>query len=394
MKRLQTTIGLAGMSLAMLATLAQAQDGRAPRIYVSSGLGSSVASSYVEPSVSLSEDAYVFAISVDVDRNVRILHPEFPGLAVKMNATRDLHLPKFFTGYGERDREMNARRGGYVSSYYNGYDAGYSDSRGTVIALASRRPFDFDVVTTNGDWNLETVRRLVSGRDPQSAASVLAQRLGAHGEEIGWDVYRFAGESRTYSTLYNTGAYQCSPYYGALGYSRGLSQFRTAQLRRAGYRVTFIGIDACGEPRYAVQSRNLVSNPGQRPPARGAFPRPTTPTQQVPRNPARTRPRASEPAEPSPSGRPTRRYAEPAQVAPRNVPSRERERNPAATGRRPQAARGSFPERARVVPSEPRPRAAEPARRPAPTARTERPARSRPAARGALPRESRARPVD
>lgn len=380
--RLLTTLGLAGISLASLTGDAGAQDERAPRIRVSRAMGS-VASSYVEPSIGLSEDAYVLAISVDVDRNIRILHPEYPGIAVKMNSSRDLYLPRFFTGYGGRERGMNARSGGYVSSYYDGFDAGYSDTRGTVIALASRRPFNFDAITTNGDWNLAAVSRLIAGRDPRSAASALADRLGARGEEIGSGVYRFAGESRTYATLYNTTSYRCNPYYGALGYSRGISLFRAAQLRRAGYQVTFIGIDACGEPRYAVHSRGLAENPGRRPPAVGAFPRPRTPAQR-PRNPATGRTRTDDST--SASGRPTRGYTEPERVTQKFFPSPDRtaernraanaraaernrvgnprtternpvtstrnaERNPAANTQRRPAASGAFPTRARATPS-------------------------------------------
>lgn len=376
MARVLTTLGLAGISLPSLALNAGAQDERAPRIRVSAAMGS-VASSYVEPSISLSEDAYVLAISVDVDRNVRVLHPEYPGIAVKMNSSRDLYLPRFFTGYGERERGMNARSGGYVSSYYDGYDAGYSDTRGTVIALASRRPFNFDAITTNGDWNLAALSRLISGRDPLSAAAALADRLGARGEEIGSDVYRFAGESRSYSTLYNTSSYRCNPYYGSFGYSRGISIFRAAQLRRAGYVVTFAGIDACGEPRYAVHSRGLAVNPGRRPPANGAFPRPRTPAPAPrPRNPAGGRPRTDDSTRTS--GRPTRRYTEPQPVTPRPFPppdrisernraantrrpdrnpsanARSADRNPAANTQRRPAASGAFPNRARATPSQQR----------------------------------------
>jgi len=374
--RLLTTLGLAGISLASLTVDAGAQDERAPRIRVSAAMGS-VASSYVEPSISLSEDAYVLAISVDVDRNIRVLHPEYPGIAVKMNSSRDLYLPRFFTGYGERERGMSARNGGYASSYYDGFDAGYSDTRGTVIALASRRPFDFDAITTNGDWNLAAVSRLIAGRDPRSAASALADRLGARGEEIGSGVYRFAGESRTYATLYNTTSYRCNPYYGSFGYSRGISLFRAAQLRRAGYLVTFAGIDACGEPRYAVHSRGLAENQGRRPPAVGAFPRPRTPAPaQRPRNPASGRTRTDDST--SASGRPTRRYTEPERVTQRLFPSPDRtaernrpantrtaernpatsartaERNPAANTQRRPAASGAFPTRARATPSQQR----------------------------------------
>lgn len=400
--RLCSAFGLVLISSQTLATGAQAQDRRAPGIRVTTPLGSSVVSGYVEPAISLTEDAYVFAISVDVNNNIQVLHPEFPGISVKMASERDLSLPSFFAGHAGRQQAMGANRG-YVSSYYDGYDPGYSDTRGTVIALASRRAFDLTAVTSGGDWDLIELRRLVGGRDPQSAASALARELGIRGEPIGRDVYRFVGAARSYSSYYGgaynpyygSGYYDCGPYQGSLRNYRGggISFLQANELRRAGYRVDLVGVGACGEPRFAVNTE-VAPTRGQRPPAKGAFPRPSTRGQQVPRNPASSRPKPTERGEAGSSGRPTRRYADPARVG-RSVPSRETERNPAASSRRPQAARGSFPERPRVVPTQPqqRPRAAEPARRPEPTARTERPARAQPAS-GAMPRGNRTRPVD
>jgi hypothetical protein len=66
---------------------------KAPAIRISTALGQSVVSNYIEPEIRLGEDAYVFAIAVDVDRNIQVLHPYEPGISVRMTSDRQLHLP-------------------------------------------------------------------------------------------------------------------------------------------------------------------------------------------------------------------------------------------------------------------------------------------------------------
>lgn len=348
---------------------AQENRGRAPVIRLNAALGSSLVTNYIEPSIRLSEDAYVFAISVDVDRNVQVLHPDDPGISVRMSSRKQLHLPRFFAGYYQNPRFAGRSMGGFGSSRYDYYEPGLSDTRGTIIALASRKPFNLDAVTTDGQWDLEEVRLLVDGRDPWSAAAMLARYLGARGEPIGRDIHRFAGAPRNYSTaFYNTAFYDCHPVYGALGYgsyARGVSRFRAFALQQAGYRVQYIGIDACGEPRFAVvEGPNLSPAPGGRPPAAGAFPRSRVPSA-VPRNPARDEAIGGRSAHARPDTRdryperdvntsPSRvRTADPRRAdrprPPVGVSNPERDRNPVAAPRAP--AVSSPPPRT----SEPRP---------------------------------------
>ncbi len=333
---------------------AQAGRGRAPVINLSTATGISVASNYIEPSISLSEDAYVFAISVDVDRNIQVLHPDFPGLSVKMTSRRQLHLRNFFAGYGDPDRTMGMTSGRYASSsYYDSYDPGYTDSRGTVIALASRKPFNLAALTVNGDWDFSELRRLVDGRDPYAAASALARYIGERDEPIGRDVYRFAGAPRYYTSDF----YDCYSY-GRLGYGHPLSHwgvgwFRAAQLRAAGYVVSLIGTDGCGQPRYAVLSRSAVVKPatGRRQPATGAFPRKRVPTA-VTGNPVEKQATAGRMATRPPAGygqteRPVTSPQRTRTVEPRPGVDRTRAR-PAATGSFP--ARTRAPERVSAPP--------------------------------------------
>lgn len=289
--RVALAVGTAVISSSLLASSADAQTERrkAPVISLNTGLGSSVVSNYIEPTVSLSEDAYVFVISVDLDRSIQVLHPGDPGISVRMTSDRRLHLPRFFAGFMD---DQFASRAGFGYAAFDAFGYGYTDSRGTLIGLASRKPFDLDAITVGGDWDLDALRQLVSDRDPYAAAAALARELGARGEPIGRDVHRFAGGRHFYNTSYaNRSYYDCASYYASLGYARafasgyGISYFRAAQLREAGYIVRFLGVDACGQPQFIVYSPAVAPQP-TRPPAVGAFPEGRLP-RSAPRNPTK-----------------------------------------------------------------------------------------------------------
>jgi hypothetical protein len=217
-----------------------------------------------------------------------VLHPGETGIAVKMASQRQLHLPRFFAGYGGSTGYSNVRGGG--NSAYD-YGSGYSDTRGTMIALASRRPFRLSNISAGRGWDVRMLERLVEDRDPHAAATMLAKLLGAPGEPIGRDVHRFAGGQHYYNSFYgNSAYYDCSYLYGSLGFARGFSAgtsisfFRAAQLQQAGFAVAFLGYDACGQPMFNVFPRGIVGTPGGRPPAAGEFPARRLPSS-APRNP-------------------------------------------------------------------------------------------------------------
>ena len=169
---------------------------RAPSIRVYSENGAYVVqtTSYVMPAIEVSENAYVFVVSMDLNGQIQVLHPDAPGISVRILGRRPLKLPNFFTGY------PTAAQGGqaYSSAGYTGYDAnGYVDTRGTIIALASRAPFNLDLITSGGDWNMSALRQLIEGRTPFAAGQALAAYLGAKGETIGYDSMRFSGEGQS-----------------------------------------------------------------------------------------------------------------------------------------------------------------------------------------------------
>jgi len=147
---------------------------RAPtvKVYVISG---SNPTSYVAPRIRLSENAYVFVVEKDMDGLIRVLHPDLPETSGKTSASNALRLPDFFIGFGASG--MPSRQ--------------YVISQGTVIALASRVPFNLDVISTGGDWNTGAIRRVIERRTPQSAMDALASYIGAKGEPIGRDFMLF-----------------------------------------------------------------------------------------------------------------------------------------------------------------------------------------------------------
>ena len=255
-KRLASVAGSSALLLCLLATASQAQDRtrqRAPIIRVYSQNGPGVVSNYVTPAIEVSENAYVFAVMMDLDGRLQVLHPDFPGISVRVQSRKQLRLPNFFAGFNQPYQSSQ-----YGMASYDGYSDAGNDVRGTVIALASRAPFNLELIEADGDWNLAALRQLLEGRTAEGAAQALARYLGAKGEAIGHDYMRFAGQRRSYYA-YNGyddyaycgyGGYGYSPFGG--GYYRADAFSRIAQLRAVGLRPFIVGYDSCGLPIVVV----------------------------------------------------------------------------------------------------------------------------------------------
>src|SRR3954471_5708755 len=296
--KLASAAGAAALLACVVATQSESQETgrkRAPAIRVYSQNGTDVinTSSYVSPVIQVGENAYVFAVAMDLDGQIQVLHPDFPGISVQLAARKPLSLPNFFAGFNQPNS------GGYYSSAsFLGYDTGVDDSRGVVIALASRAPFNLEKLEVGGDWNVSTIRRLIEGRVPSSAAQSLAAYIGAPGEAIGRDFMRFAGGGNGYyANGYNGySSYDaCDAYYGY-----GFGPLRRAQVfaeinylasRGIGYRIA--GIDLCGSPIVVPATGNGFTHfPFTRPPRTPGdttvFPKARFPHQGVPRRPPGT----------------------------------------------------------------------------------------------------------
>src|ERR1700716_230133 len=180
--RSASAAGGAALFVTLLAASSGAQDGprqRAPSIRVYSQNGA-ITSRYVTPAIEVSEDAYVFAVSFDLDGQIQILHPDFPGISVRILSHKQLRLPNFFAGFSRGEGRYDAS--GRYASYSDSRAGGANDSRGTVIALASRVPFNLERVESGGDWNISAIRGLIEHRAPSGAAQALAAYLGMKGE--------------------------------------------------------------------------------------------------------------------------------------------------------------------------------------------------------------------
>jgi hypothetical protein len=282
--RAVSPIGIAALLITLFAnpSRAQGREQQPPIVRVYSQNGA-VASNYVTPAIEVSEDSYVFAVSMDLDGQIQVLHPDFPGISIRIREHRQLRLPNFFAGFAPSGGTYDAS-GRYAS--YSGYGDIGNDSRGTVIALASRAPFNLERIESDGDWNISQIRRLIEHRTPGSAAYALAAYLGAKGEPIGRDYMRFAG-ARNYYYASNA-LYSCDLYYGGYGSSLAFSRLavldRVARLKQAGQSVSIVGYDFCGMPIVAYgpsgsiptgfQPQPAPQNPRDTSTARGHFPQP------------------------------------------------------------------------------------------------------------------------
>ena len=306
--KVAAALGAMAFMLCMLASASAAQQRarqRAPiiRIYSASGGDYINTSTYVEPQIQLSENAYVFAVAMDLDGQIQVLHPDFPGLSVKISAHTNLRLPNFFAGFNQA-----VPNGGiYSTAQFQRYSpyGGYMDTRGTVLALASRAPFNLDLIESGGDWNISAIRRLVENRTPLEALTVLANYLGAKDEPIGRDFMRFAGGA-TNAYAYNDYAYYspCDLYYGSFYGPFGFNLFRTLNIRSragVGQKARVVGFDACGVPiiSYGPVVVNGFPITGRPPRTRGdttVFPKGRFPREGMPRHPSEAS------AKPAPEG--------------------------------------------------------------------------------------------
>jgi hypothetical protein len=377
-KGLVSTAGSSALLLCLLVSASAAQEPsgqRAPVVRIYSQ-GGGVVSSYVTPAVEVSENAYVFAVMMDLDGHIQVLHPDYPGISIRIQAHKQLGLPSFFAGYNP-PMETGARYNQNGNVSYDRYQALGNDTRGSAIALASRAPFNLGLIEANGDWSFSEIRRLIEHRSPAAAAQSLARYLGAKGEPIGQDFMRFAGQRQNSYYAYDDLGY-CG--YGGYGYGALGGAFypaqtfrRAAELRSLGLRPVVVGYDACGLPVIGVspftRSGRYPLLPGQR--RRGdttVFPKSRMPAG-FPRHPAggevtqrpvvpegifplpqRAEPRVRDVAIPAPQGRRAepRDYPDPFRspqpVSP-SVPDRARAPVEPTTRSRaePAAATGAFP---------------------------------------------------
>ena len=129
--------------------------------------------SYISSHVRVSENAYVFAVEIDLNGEVEVLYPNSPSDSSKATADRPVAMPSFFSGFG-----------GSMGPSQQGL-RGAPTSRGIIFALASCAPFSLDRIVTDGEWNIEAIQSLIHQQSPQTAIAVLAKHLGENGHQVG-----------------------------------------------------------------------------------------------------------------------------------------------------------------------------------------------------------------
>ena len=246
-----------GSSAALLAAAPQAGAQRdAPRVRVTSQPHTSFGN--IEPSVSLSEPAFILAVAIDHDGHVTVLSPAVPSDLIRFEAAKPLRLPEFFSGFS------SPRTG-----YYGGYSPGYASyirsvtedhSTGSLLVLASKTPFNFAAISDGPFWNEDAIKKLVRYREPSSAVYALGRAVTAKGQSFGHDYLRFG--ARPYQVASADPCFGLGSAFGAGAYGYGglaINGFGTGGYvivaptsASPGLQLISMGADACGRTRYVV----------------------------------------------------------------------------------------------------------------------------------------------
>lgn len=216
----------------------------------------------VAPSISLSEPAYILAVAIDNGGQIEVLSPTLPGDAIRFEAAKSIRFPEFHSGFSSV-----SNYGVYGSRYRRSAFAGDGDlgTRGSVLVIASRTPFDFAAISDGVDWNEEALRRIMRFKAPAEAVTALGRALTEKGQTFGHDYVYFgrSGYSQFASNSFRSDNncfmdYSFSPY----GYSNFAGYYRVsgasyggiilAGYGMGGLRLVQFGSDVCGRPHYML----------------------------------------------------------------------------------------------------------------------------------------------
>jgi hypothetical protein len=142
----------------------------APKVSIYGGGLDAHRTSDVTSRVRVTEDAYVLVVARNLNGEITVLYPESPKKSSMIAARTTLELPSFFSGFDAQPSVGQTR---------------YVVSQGTVFALASLAPLNLKMISTGGEWNIDSIKSLIQGVIPQLAPNALASHLGPKGEHIG-----------------------------------------------------------------------------------------------------------------------------------------------------------------------------------------------------------------
>jgi hypothetical protein len=147
---------------------------------------------YVESSFRVSSNAYVLVVAVDLDRRVRVLHPETPDESGFVASRDSKRLSRFFAGFGTASGYSD---GSYLTRYDVSQRISPLGGGGVLLAIASDRPLQLDrLVGPNGDWDEQALARLVFDQSLPGAAHALGRATVLTGQDYNVDYTTFTGD--------------------------------------------------------------------------------------------------------------------------------------------------------------------------------------------------------
>jgi hypothetical protein len=183
----------------------------APRIRLHIPPLSYASTRYVESSFSVSDDAYVLVVAIDLDHRLHVLYPESPEQTGFAPRSAQHRLARLYAGLGGPAAGMLSRYEAqdYLTQRITPFSGG-----GVLLAVASDRPLQYDrLVGPGGGWDELALERIVFDQNLASAAHALARELVLTGQEYNTDYTTFSG--RRVLSPYNALA---SSSFGACGY--------------------------------------------------------------------------------------------------------------------------------------------------------------------------------
>jgi hypothetical protein len=171
-------------------------------------LGAGASTNYVDAGFQVSEDAYVMIVAVDLDRRVRVVFPEAPDESGYVTAHSSKRITRFFAGFGPISRR-------YANFSLATQPITRNGGGGILLAIASNRPLQLGgLADGEGDFNEESIARLVFNASAPSAAYSLGRAVTRSGQQFNTDYSSFGGGLGGHGTFASNSFSECGGLAG------------------------------------------------------------------------------------------------------------------------------------------------------------------------------------
>jgi hypothetical protein len=195
---------------------------------------------YVESSFRVSSNAYVLVVAVDLDRRVRVLHPQSPDESGFVASSDSKRLSRFFAGFGTAAGYSD---GSYLTRYDVSQRISPLGGSGVLLAIASDRPLQLDrLVGPNGDWDEQELARLVFDLSLPGAAHALGRATVLTGQDYNVDYSTFTGDRSFGSYAFAANRLDACDMAFAFGSSRSAYGYGINEGPYRGPMTRFIGL--------------------------------------------------------------------------------------------------------------------------------------------------------